>query len=293
MICNTERKVSGNVVFVESTSGGLCWSFIAHQYSAVAHPKSFLTSETERRKSHPARCWSLLSIFYCLCVREPLLSESPKLVSQAFLQTTFNWPVFGMFFSPETWSVLSIFETPRNFLTTISFLSVFQKSQAKTSIMIVLTHSLDERRRWTCLATAWLDSSDISSSHLESSARTLPEHVTDFWRPISENRFILFSEASVYLFVYFCVDHSPPKRRKNAQIHRSAMDVSCIQIYQAEFTVSLQKIIFRLRTNLCFEKQGNKGQRLVPAALHTRIARTKILQTRPALKTVNVICRSE
>ncbi len=39
--------------------------------------------------------------------------------------------------------------------------------------MIVLTHSLDERRRWTCLATAWLDSSDISSSHLESSARTL------------------------------------------------------------------------------------------------------------------------
>ena len=41
--------------------------------------------------------------------------------------------------------------------------------------MIVLTHSLDERRRWTCLATAWLDSSDISSSHLESSARTLSE----------------------------------------------------------------------------------------------------------------------
>ncbi len=39
--------------------------------------------------------------------------------------------------------------------------------------MIVLTHSLDERRRWTCLATSWLDSSDISSSHLESSVRTL------------------------------------------------------------------------------------------------------------------------
>ena len=36
---------------------------------------------------HLARCWSLLLIFYCLCVQEPLLSECPKLVSSAFLQT--------------------------------------------------------------------------------------------------------------------------------------------------------------------------------------------------------------
>ncbi len=47
-----------------------------------------------------ARCWSLLSIYYCLCVQEPLLSECPKLVSSAFLQT-FNWPIFNVFNSQK------------------------------------------------------------------------------------------------------------------------------------------------------------------------------------------------